>query len=182
MDPKSMDGPVVKYTVNDLFKNNPKLFITYHAMTTPLVLFNTVGVVVGGGLYGLGLRPYSSALSMMGTTGSIAGCGGMLLGLAALTSIAQNGEAASPPWNDDCVQMRVDGLSHNFKVRVWDVSLWSGMGLATGALLLAGGPAKLKLSGGTLGVVQALSLGSAVGSLGALVSIYSTLPTKDEDD
>lgn len=180
-----MDGPVIKNTVADLLKSNPELFMTYHVMCTPFVLFNTVGVLLGGGLYGIiGLRHSAlpSALATMGTAGLVTGCGGMLLGLGALAATSKKGEAASPPWNENGIQQRVDGLSHNFKVRVLDVSVWSGMGLAVGALLLAGGhPAKLKLSGGTLGVLQALSLGSAIGSLGAFGCIYKTLPPKDEE-
>lgn len=181
LDPKAMDGPVIKNTVADLFKSNAKSAVIYHVMSTPFAVFNTIGVPLGGGLYGLGFRPFSSALAMMGTTGLVAGCGGMLLGLAGMSAIAAKGEAASPPWTDDGIQQRVDGLSHNFKVRVLDMSVWGGVGLAAGALVLAGGPSKLVLSGGTLGVMQALSLGSAIGGLGAFGCIYSTLPPKDDE-
>ena len=184
LDPKEMDGPVIKNTVADLLKSNPELFMTYHVMSTPFGLFNTVGVLLGGGLYGLGVRrpsSFPSALAMMGTAGLITGCGGMLLGLGGLAKTVQKGEAATPPWNADGIQQRIDGLSHNFKVRVLDLSVWSGMGLAVGALVLSGGPSKLKLSGGALGALQALSLGSALGGLGAFGCIYKTLPPKEEE-
>jgi hypothetical protein len=66
------------------------------------------------------------------------------------------------------------------------MSVWSGLSLAAGALILAGGPVKLGLSKGVGGVLQALSLGSAAGSLGAFGCIYSNKPTvkvnDDEDE
>jgi len=95
---------------------------------------------------------------------------------------ARQGESASPPWNDEGIQQRVDGLSHNFKVRVLDLSAWAGVGVAAGAMVLAGGPKKFKFSPGILGVMQGLSLGSALGSLGAIGCIFSTRPKFDEDE
>lgn len=183
-DAKSMDGPVVKYTVADLFQSSPRLFMTYHVMGTPFNIFNTAGVLLGGVLALTPLRKrFPSALALMGTSGMIAGCGGMALGLAKMNMIAGKGDANEPiPWNDEGIQQRVDGISHNFKVRVLDISVWTGIGLATGALFFAGGPAKLGLSGKTLGVLQAMSVGSAIGGLSAFGCIFSTLPKKDDDD
>jgi hypothetical protein len=182
LNARAMDGPVIKNTVADVFKSNPKVAVTYHVMSTPFSLFNTAGVLLGGGLYGAGFRPLPSALAMMGTTGVVAGSLGMVLGLAAMSGIAAKGEAASPPWNQDGIQQRVDGLSHNFKVRVLDLSAWSGMAVAAGALLFAGGPSKLKLSAGPLGVLQALSLGTALGSFGAFGCMYSNRPSEEDDE
>jgi len=71
--------------------------------------------------------------------------------------------------------MRLDGLSHNFKVRVLDLSVW--MGVAISGVVVAtvpGGPTALGLSKGSLGVFQALSLGSTLGSLSAMACIYKT--------
>jgi hypothetical protein len=76
--------------------------------------------------------------------------------------------------NEAGIQARVDGLSHNFKVRILDKSVWSGIGLATGCLVLVGGPKNVELNGRMLGIAQALVLGSSVGSLGALACIAST--------
>jgi hypothetical protein len=59
-----------------------------------------------------------------------------------------------------------------------DLLLWSGIGLFAGMLMVAG-PGKLKLSPGVLGVFQGVSLGSAVGSIGAIGCIFSTA-TKEE--
>jgi hypothetical protein len=92
------------------------------------------------------------------------------------------GENATPiPYNDEGVQQRVNGLSHNFMVRIIDLSCWSGMGIAATALLVAGGPSKLRLCTGALGVAQALSLGSAFGGFGAFGCLYS-LRMKDNFD
>lgn len=196
LDPKVMDGPKVPYTVHDMLLSNPKAFLTYHVMSTPFFLFNTMGSVVGAGLYGIGLRTIPARLIapafitsstsrlavVTSATGLTFGCLGTLLGVAALSRVAMKGEDATPiPYNDEGVQQRVNGLSHNFMVRVVDLSCWSGMGIAATALLIAGGPSKLKLCTGTLGVVQALSLGSALGGLGALGCLYS-MRMKGEDD
>lgn len=196
LDPKVMDGPKVPYTVHDMLLSNPKAFLTYHVMSTPFFLFNTMGSVVGAGLYGIGLRTIPARLIapafitsstsrlavVTSATGLTFGCLGTLLGVAALSRVAMKGEDATPiPYNDEGVQQRVNGLSHNFMVRVVDLSCWSSMGIAATALLIAGGPSKLKLCTGTLGVVQALSLGSALGGLGALGCLYS-MRMKDEDD
>ena len=188
LDPKIMDGPKVPFTVHDLFRNNPKASLTYHVMCTPFCVFNTMGNVVGAGLYGLGLhtipvRIISSALMtsstsslavVSSTTGLAFGCVGMVLGIGKLSQVIMKGENATPiPYNDEGVQQRVNGLSHNFMVRIIDLSCWSGMGVAATALLVAGGPSKLKLCTGPLGVAQALSLGSAFGGLGAFGCLYS---------
>jgi hypothetical protein len=184
LDSEAMGEPVIKNTVADLFKSNPKLAVTYHVTSTPFCLLNTAGVLLGGGLYGVGLfRPmFPSAWAMMGTTGLVAGSSGMLLGLAGMAGIAAKGEAASPPWDDDGIQNRADRLGHNYMVRVLDLSAWCGMGVAAGALLFAGGPSKLNLSGGPLGVFQALSLGTAIGGLGAFGCMYSNRPSYEDDE
>jgi hypothetical protein len=194
LDPTLMDGPRIPFTVHDFFHGNPKLFITYHVVTTSFFLFSTMGSVVGAGLYGLGLRTIparlitpaviassTSTLAVItSTTGLAFGCLGMVLGVAKFSQIIRKGENATPiPYNDEGVQRRVNGLSHNFMVRVVDLSCWSGMGIAATALLIAGGPSKLKLCAGTLGVVQALILGSTLGGLGAFCCLY-TIPLKDK--
>jgi hypothetical protein len=182
LDPKFMDGPSVKWTVADLFKSDPKLFMKYHVTSSGFHAATPFGCLLGGVLYGAGVRRLPTALAMMGTGGIVAGCGGMILGYSMMSKIATKGENASPPWTDDGIQNRVDGLSHNFKARVLDLSAWSGTGLAAGALAVAGGPAKLGLSAGALGVLQALTLGSTLGSLGAFGCIYSMLPKKSDRD
>ena len=188
IDPKIMDGPTVLFTVHDALRNYPKLFITYHAINTPFCIFNTMGNVIGAGLYGLGLRTIlvrlispslitssTSKLAVTTSTMGLAfGCLGMALGVGALSRVILKGENATPiPYNDEGVQQRVNGLSHNFMVRIIDLSCWSGMGLSATALIVAGGPSKLKLCAGSLGVAQALSLGSALGGIGAFGCLYS---------
>jgi len=184
LDPKSMDGPVIQHTVADLFDINDKTFLTYHVASAGFDVVGTVGCLLGGALYGLGLyRPFPSALAMMGTTGLIGNGLGMCLGLGKMASIASKGDAAQPlPWNEDGIHQRRDGLKHNFKVRVLDQSAWLGYGLAAGVLLYAGGPSKLKLSPGVLGVGQALNLGASLGVLGAVGRVWSTMPPKDTED
>jgi hypothetical protein len=191
--------PVVKHTVADLFllSHSNRLFLTYHVMSAGSSALNAAGVVLGGGLYGASALLFpgrlaattasTSALAFMGTTGLVAGCAGAMLGIGKIIKVAttmqqqRQGETdvaapakSTPPWNDIGIQQRVDALQRNFTVRVMDVSVWSGMGLVAGLLLYAGGPSNLKLSSGTLGVMQALSLGSAVGALGGLSCVYST--------
>jgi hypothetical protein len=136
-DPKFMDGPIVHWTVADLFKSDKKTFMKYHVMESGYGALTPVGTILGGIVYGVGIRPFPSALQMMGTTGLVTGVAGMILGLTRMNKVASQGESASPPWTDDGIQNRVDGLSHNFKVRTLDLSVWSGMGLAAGALVLA---------------------------------------------
>jgi hypothetical protein len=180
LDPKYMDGPIVHWTVADLLKSDKKTFMKYHVMESGYGALTPVGTILGGIVYGVGFRPSPSALKMMGTTGLVAGVAGMILGLTRMNKVASQGENVSPPWTDDGIQNRVDGLSHNFKVRILDLSVWGGMGLAAGALVLGGGPVKLGLSKGVGGILQALSLGTAVGSLSAFGCIYSTIAKVDK--
>lgn len=177
LDPKIMDGPKIETTVGDLFKSRPKIFLPYHAMSAGYSVLTPVGSLLGGLLYytaGVGSATYPSALAVMGTSGLVSGSAGMALGLAKLLQVASLGESASPPFTADGIQQRVDGLSHNFVVRVLDKSVW--LGAAAGCLIVAGagGPKKIGLSAGTLGILQAISLGSAVGTLGAVGCVAST--------
>jgi hypothetical protein len=179
--PKKLDGPKVAWTVADeaqKFGGN-RFVMTYHVLATPWALFSPVGCLVGAGLYGLGLGPASALLPSMGATGLTFGCLGAGLGLTRKTLVANQGAAATPiPWTDDGIQKRVNGLSRNFFVRILDVSAWSGIALASGVLVVAGGPTALGLSGGTFGVLQGLTLGSSLGSLGAFGCVYSTKKNK----
>lgn len=187
------DGPKIQHTLGDLFRAHPTAFMAYHVSTTPFAIFNTLGVVLGGGLYyGLGLRGGPSVLAAMGTAGSVAGCAGAMLGLWGMAQAVQKGNTATPiPWNDVGIQQRVDGLSHNYKVRALDVGLWSGIGLAVGAVLWSRGTilSAWRLNPGSRGVVQAVSLGAALGTVGGMGSILVAMPTrknsssgKDEDE
>ena len=174
-----MDGPAVGWTPFDLLKSakDPRIPLTYHVMGAGYDFLTPVGAILGGGLYTTGLwRPLPSVLTMMGTSGLVAGGMGSVLGLAGMAAAARKGEANTTtlPWNEDGIQTRVNGLSHNFMVRVLDVSVWSGIGLAAGLLLFKGGPTALGLSKGTLGTFQALSLGSSVGSLSGMACIFAT--------
>jgi hypothetical protein len=184
LDPKAMDGPVIKFTMADLLKSNPPVFIGYHVMMTPFGIFNTAGVLLGGALYGAGVRRLPSALAMMGTTGIVTGTAGMALGLSALVSTAQKGEGAEPPWNADGIEQRVNGLSHNYKVRALDLGVWCGSILALGTLLVNKGaaPPSWKLSAGRLGLLQSLSLGSFVGVSCAIGNIYNVFYRSSGDE
>ena len=179
-----MNGPQVPWTVADLLRQQSnELQMTYHVLSTPWDVFTPVGGLLGAALYGTRLwRPYPTLAATMGTTSLFLGGVGMAVGYAGLKGTMAKGETATPPWTPDGIQNRVDGLHHNFKVRVLDKSAWSGMGVAAGVVLLAGGPVKLGLSPGLLGTMQALCLGSSLGSLSAFGCIYATLPKKDDDD
>ena len=165
----------VKWTVADLFKVNNKLFMTYHVMGSGYDYLTPVGCLLGA----IGL-PYTSKFSNLtrlqaaGTGGLIGGGTGMALGLLLMTSIA-NAKEPKIPWNEDGIQMRVDGISHNYKVRAMDLGVWIGVAAAgVGLMAVGGNPTKLGLSAGAFGKLQALSLGSAAGSLGAIGFITAT--------
>ena len=157
---------------------------TYHVVSVGFGALTPIGAALGGALWYSGVyKPFPTALPMLGTAGLVAGGAGMAIGYFGMRAVASKGADASPiPWTEDGIQQRVNGLSHNFKVRVLDLSMWSGMGLATGAMLLAGGPASLGLSSGMLGVMQGLSLGSAAGTLGAIGCVIATNQKEEKDD
>jgi len=178
LDPKYMDHhtPTVKWTIADLFRGNNTLFMAYHVVGAGYDVFTPVGVAVGGVLFATNVyKPFPhSPLACLGTAGLVGGGAGMALGTISLVSKMIAGERATPPFNKDGVKNRVDGLQHNFKVRVLDESVWLGALLATGAVVAAGGPHKLGLSVGPFGYLQAASLGSAAGSVSAMLCIAAT--------
>ena len=73
LDSKSIVGPVVNWTVADVFKSDPRKFMTYHVMSAGYDLFTPVGAAVGGVLHFIRWRPFPSVLAMMGTTGLVGG-------------------------------------------------------------------------------------------------------------
>ena len=161
----------VKHTIGDLLKSHPKFFLTYHVLDAGYDILTPLGVVIGGAAYyGLGFKPFDTPLATMGTAGLVGGSTGMLLGTLRLIKTA----ATADNWNETGIEKRVDGLSHNFKIRVLENSVWGGLGLAAAALYVAGGPQKVGFSPGALGVAQGLSLGSAVGSVAGMACIAST--------
>jgi hypothetical protein len=173
---KVMDGPVVPWTVADLFRSNPNLYMAYHTAGSGFDFMVPVGTLVGGGLYAIGAyKPFPTALSSMAAAGLYAGGFGAAMGLGLLANAARRGEQNQPlPWNEDTIQMRVNGLSHNFAVRVMDLSVWSGVGVAAGVLLLKGGPAAFSSAAfgrGAFGALQILSLGAAAGGLSGIACV-----------
>jgi hypothetical protein len=163
----SMDGPSVSWTMADLTKVNNKLFLTYHVTTSGYSYLTPLGCAIGAAAL-----PYTSRFSNLtrlqaaGTGGLIGGGTGMALGLMALVGIASS-KNPKLPFDADGIQMRVDGLSHNYHVRALDLGVWLGIAAAGATLVYAGGPTKLGLSPRTFGRMQAIALGSAVGSVGA---------------
>jgi hypothetical protein len=165
-----MDGPTIQYTPSDLFRKPGELSILYHVMTMPYGLLTPMGALVGGSV-GRILWPQVSFIKRVANGGLIAGGFGASMGVIAMTQTAMKGEDASPPWNEQGIQQRNQGLSHNYKVRVMDRNVWAGIALAGLGVVLAGGPAQIGLAAGRLGVLQALSLGSSAGSLAAFGQI-----------
>lgn len=177
MDPSYMDGPTVKWTVADLFGRPPMLGMVYHVMSSGYDFITPVGAAMGIILYPVGLRPFGavSLLQQAGNFGLMGGGLGMTLGAAKLTSIVSKGVDQPRPWDEEGMQDRLRGVQHNFKVRVMDLSVWTGVAVAGGTLLVTGGPKSLRLAPGTLGVLQALSIGSTVGSLAGIGRIISSV-------
>ena len=183
LDSKSMDGPKVKRTMADLFDINDMTFLTYHVASSGFNAVGTAGCILGGALYGSGLyRSPPSVWAAMGTFGLIGSVAGAALGLTKMASVASKGEAQTVPWTTDGIHQRTDGLRHNFIVRIMDQNAWLGLAVAAGALLYAGGPTKLKLSPGLLGVGQAMNLGTSLGVLGAAGCVWATRPPSDDTD
>jgi hypothetical protein len=167
LNPKVMDGPVIRTTVNDIFQSNPKLFLTYHVVGAGWDFLCPVGVLLGGSIYRMGYHgPFRSIYPMMGTTGLMIGSMGSLMGYMGLQQAAAKGELNTPiPYNTEGIQQRVDGLRHNYKVRVMDLCAWTGIIGAATLLVYKGGPSKLIGQPGVFGTIQTLTLGSAMGSV-----------------
>ena len=173
LDPKTMDGPVVRWAPNDMFHDHPRTFLTYHVMQSGYAYLTPVGATVGGLVVGMTpLRtkwfPQKSALQLAGTAGFGAGLAGCMLGFGLIKSMEASGKGRLP-FDDDGITMRRDGLSHNFMVRVMDLGTLGG--LITGGLVLLGGPTSIGLSSGALGAAQAFGLAGTIGSLASFACI-----------
>ncbi|KAL3925887.1 MAG: hypothetical protein SGILL_000099 [Bacillariaceae sp.] len=161
----SMDGPTVPFAPNDIFKFNTTLFMIFHCTTSGYDYLAPVGCAIGSLAVPFIPRFHDlTRLQAAGTGAILAGGTGMGLGCLALLNIATMKEPKLP-WDEGGRQNRVDGLSHNYRVRAMDLGVW--LGVAGGAVALAynGGPTKLGLSAGTLGKLQAIGLGSAAASV-----------------
>jgi hypothetical protein len=170
----SMDGPTIKWTVADSTKVNNKLFMTYHVMSSGYDFLTPLGCLFGAvGLPSTSKFSNLSRLQAAGTGGLIAGGTGMAMGLLAMTMTAYAKEPRYP-WDEDGIQMRVDGISRNYFVRSMDLGVCLGIAAAGASLAYAGGPATLGLSAGTFGRLQAVALGSAMGSVGASIYVNAT--------
>ena len=173
--------PSIPYTPFDTLTS--KNALTYHVIQSGYSAFNPLGVAAGGILHTVGLyRRPPSILASMGSLGIASGALGILVGLGGLSSISKKGEKATPKWNEDGISQRVEGLRTNFNVRVIDVSTWIGAGLSVVALVGARGPTGLRLSPGFMGVMQAVGLGTALGSVGAIGCILATTPKEDNEE
>jgi hypothetical protein len=166
--PVSMDGPKVPWTVADLFYRPPLLALTYHVSSAGYDFFTPVGAVVGGVT---SVFRSGSTIQYVANGGLIGGATGITLGLVGMFAASKNPNAKLP-FDGDGLQTRAQGLKHNYKVRTMDLSAWTGLAIAGGYMAFAGKPTLL--AGGTFGVLQALSLGSAAGSLAGITYITIT--------
>jgi hypothetical protein len=166
----SMDGPSVPFAPNDVMKFNSRMFVLYHVMGSGYDYLTPVGSLVGAAILPLlpGRYNYFSSLTRLqaaGTGGILAGGLGMGLGCVALAGMV-NAKEPRLPFDDEGWQQRVDGLSHNYRVRAMDAGVWLGVIAGGAAVAYHGGdPTALRLSPGTLGKLQAVGLGSAVASV-----------------
>ena len=80
------------------------------------------------------------------------------------------------PFDADGLQNRVDGMSHNYRIRAMDLGVWMGV-LAAGGVLAYNGcnASNLGLSPGTLGQLQAIGLGSASASVLTMMYVSATM-------
>ena len=162
----------VKFTVADVVAKytSPQAAVTYHVMDSGFAAFSAVGSMVGAAAYGI--RRKQPLLVSMGTYSLALGVVGAAFGYVGLQSAMNKNDPNFPPWNQEGIEMRSNGILHNPRVRVMDALHWGGMGVAAGALVLAGfSPVRLGYSAGALGIAQVLSQGSAVGttlSIGAI--------------
>ena len=170
----SMDGPSISWTVNDLFKFDNRTFLLYHCMSSGFDVLTPIGGILGA--FALPRTSKFSNLTRLqaaGTGSAIAGGLGLSLGALALVGVAYSKDPPLP-FDDDGIQTRVDGLSHNYGVRARDLGVWIASAAAGGAMLAAGGPVRLGLSPGTMGIIQVLALGSMTGSIASSVVVALT--------
>jgi hypothetical protein len=161
----SMDGPSVPFAPNDLFKFNNKMFMLYHVMGSGYDYLTPIGCLVGAATIPLFPKyQHFTRLQAAGTGAIIAGCTGMGLGALAMASNMAKTEPKLP-FDKAGWQQRVDGLSHNYRVRAMDVGVWLGVVAGATAVTYCGGPKALNLSPGILGTLQSIALGSAGASI-----------------
>ena len=169
----SMDGPSVPFAPNDLLKSNTTLFMIYHCMDSGYNYMTPLGCAIGA--LAIPLVPRFKDLTRLqaaGTGAILAGGTGMGLGCMALLNIATMKEPKLP-WDEGGRQNRVDGLTHNYRVRCMDLGVWMGILGGAAAVAYKGGPTNLGLSSGTLGKLQAIGLGSAAASV--LTNVFITV-------
>lgn len=161
----SMDGPSVAFAPNDIFKFNNKMVVLYHVMGSGYDYMTPIGCLVGAAAIPL-IPKYRefTRLQAAGTGAIIAGFAGMGLGGLAMLSTMSMKEPRLP-FDEAGWQQRVDGLSHNYRVRAMDVGVWLGVAAGATAVAFHGGPTPLRLSPRTLGTLQAIGLGSAGASI-----------------
>ena len=183
LDPSYMDRPKISFTVADLFNKNlkPEAALTYHVMTNGFSAFSGLGSLTGAVLYGAGLRR-SPLLVTMGTAALGFGAVGSVFGYMGMRAASQNVREGLPAWDEEGLQMRIDGISHNYNARLLDLSSWTGAALAACVLVYAGGPAKLGLSAGRLGAAQAVALGAGVGGFGTMLYVVASKARDAKDD
>eukprot|EP00540_Astrosyne_radiata_P018897 CAMPEP_0116822346 /NCGR_PEP_ID=MMETSP0418-20121206/216_1 /TAXON_ID=1158023 /ORGANISM="Astrosyne radiata, Strain 13vi08-1A" /LENGTH=159 /DNA_ID=CAMNT_0004450447 /DNA_START=182 /DNA_END=661 /DNA_ORIENTATION=- len=106
----------------------------------------------------------------------------MIFGVMRLVMTAFMGTSSSlRPWTTEGIQQRADDLNGNYKVRTLDLTVWSFMGLSV-VQMLSVGVFSPPLVEGTWGVIQTLSLASALGGVVGVVLIVVIAARIREDE
>jgi len=174
---------IIPWTYADILPKigaSPTVIMTYHAPVMGFYVGALAGSVMGTlvGVTPLVKHPIIVSAGTGGTIGSVAG---MILGSALLYNTSRMGEntASGVPWNEEGIADRSERVQKNNNVRAIDLGAGTGMIIVLGSMVLSGyAPARVGLSKGPLGIFQAATLGSAVGSLVTTLAVSQKMKDK----
>ena len=154
----------IPWTIADLFAEPPALAVFYHSIGTPYDILTPTGAIFGAFAHPL-VFSSSPFWEVVANGGLTVGFTVMASGAIACARVALKGEQASPPWDAQGIADRKLRLKANHSIRALDAGVWTGTFAGAALAAIVGGPAQLGLSDGTIGVLQALCLGSIAGSI-----------------